>query len=380
MMENNDPAKGFTVTPWEVKGDVDYDRLSREFGIKKIDNELEERIKEEAGELHFLIRRGIFFGHRELGWILDQYAKGNKFYVYTGIAPSGPMHIGHLAPFIMARWLQERFGAEVLIQIPDEEKFLQKKKLGATLEELHEMAYDNAAYIMAMGFDPKNTRIFLDTEYAGTLYKQAVRVAKHVTFSMVKDAYGMGNDSNIGWIFYTSMQAVPAFLRSVEEGKNIPCLIPLGVDQDVHFRIARDVIEKLGYYKPAVIHNKFMPGLNGQQKMSASDHLNTIYLKDTPEEVRKKVGRAFTGQQATAELQRKHGGNPDICAVCQYYKFFFEPDDRLLEGIFKSERDGTLLAGEHKRDLAEKINAYLGGLNREKGRWEGKIRDFTSKG
>ena len=74
------------------------------------------------------------------------------------------------------------------------------------------------------------------------MYKQAVRVAKHITFSTVKDAFGFGNDTNIGAIFYTSMQAVPAFLKSVEEGKNVPCLIPLAIDQDVHFRVARDVM------------------------------------------------------------------------------------------------------------------------------------------
>ena len=379
-MEREGGSQDFTVTPWEVRGEVDYDRLLKDFGIKRIDEGLKERMERQTGELHFLIRRGIFFAHRELGWILERYEKGEKFYVYTGIAPSGPMHIGHLMPFIMARWLQERFGAEVIIEIPDEEKFLQKRKLGLSLDELHEIGYENAAYIMAMGFDPKKTRIFLDTEYAGVLYKQAVRVAKHVTFSMVKDAFGMGNDSNIGWIFYTSMQAVPAFLRSVEEGREVPCLIPLGVDQDVHFRIARDAIEKLGYPKPAIIHSRFMPGLDGSQKMSASNPLNTIYLRDSPEEVRKKIGRAFTGQQPTAELQRELGGNPDVCSVCQYYRFFFEPDDRKLEEIFSAEREGTLLAGEHKRELAERINGYLAELNRKKKEWDERIRDFTAKG
>ena len=122
-----------------------------------------------------------------------------------------------------------------------------------------------------MDSSTKKTRIFLDTDYAKTLYKQAVRVAGHITFSTVKDAFGVGNDTNIGWIFYTSMQAVPAFLKSVEEGHNVPCLIPLGVDQDVHFRVARDVIGKIGYYKPAIMHNMFLPSLNGEAKMSASE-------------------------------------------------------------------------------------------------------------
>jgi tryptophanyl-tRNA synthetase len=374
-------SKGeFKVTPWEATGTIDYEELARQFGIRPIDKGLEERIKKHTGELHFLMRRNIFFAQRELGWLLDEYEKGNKFYIYTGIAPSGNMHIGHLLPFVMAKWLQEKFDAEVLIQIPDEEKFLSKKKTTFTLEQARETAYDDALTIMALGFDPKKTKIFLNTEYASTLYRHAVRVARHVTFSMVKDAFGMGNDSNIGWIFYTSMQAVPAFLKSVEEGRKVPCLIPLGVDQDVHFRIARDTIEKLGYYKPAIIHNKFMPGLDGSQKMSASEPMNAIYLNDTPEAVHKKVMRAFTGQQSTAELQRKLGGNPDVCAVCQYYRYFFEPDDRKLKAIMDAERSGTMLAGEHKEDLAKRVNAYLQHIAKEKERLKPKLDQVILRG
>jgi tryptophanyl-tRNA synthetase len=297
---------------------------------------------------------------------MSEYEKGNKFYVYTGRAPSEEMTIGHLLPFTMAKWLQDAFGVDVIIQIPDEEKFLAKEGIKLSLDEIHKIAMDNVLDIIALGFDKNHTKIFFDTEYAGHMYKQAVRVAKHITFSMTKDAFGFTNESNIGKIFYTSMQAVPTFLKSVQEGRNIPCLIPLAIDQDVHFRIARDVVEKLGYYKPAIMHTKFLPSLNGQPKMSSSDPMNTIYLNDTPEAVNKKIGRAFTGQQATAELQRKHGGNPDICVICQYNKYFFEPNDAKLEKILNGERKGTILAGEHKADLAAKINKFLAFHNRKK--------------
>lgn len=370
-------AKSFRVTPWKVEGKIDYEALERQFGIKPISDELLKRLESHTGQLHWLIRRKIFFAQRELSWLLDQYEKGNKFYIYTGLAPSGQMHLGHLLPFMLAKWLQEKFDAEVLIQIPDEEKFWARQNLGMKLDEYHKLAEDAVMNIAALGFKPKKTRIFINTEYAKTLYKQAVRVAGSITFSTIKDAFGVGNDTNIGWIFYTSMQAVPAFLKSVEEGHNVPCLIPLGVDQDVHFRVARDVIGKLGYYKPAIIHNMFLPSLSGEAKMSASEKLNTIYLNDSHEEVSKKVGRALTGQQSTAELQRKYGGNPDKCMVCQYYRFIFEPDDRKLEEIFEAERNGTLLAGEHKKDLAARINAFLDEHRKSKERIKGRMDDFT---
>lgn len=367
------------VNAYSVEGVVNYDETVRKFGISLIDEAMKERIKKDAGETHFMIRRGIFFAHRDLGWLLEKYEKGEKFYVYTGIAPSGSMTIAHLLSFIMAQWLQERFDAEVLIQIPDEEKVLAKKDPKLTLEKTHELAYEDVLDIVALGFKPGKTKLYLDTEYASVAYKQAVRVSKYLTYSIVKDAFGFNNNTNVGTLFYTSFQAVPAFLKSVEQGKNIPCLIPLGLDQDVHFRVARNAIDKLGYYKPAIMHAKFLPSLKGGPKMSSSDPDNTIYLADSPESVVKKVNKAITGQQSTAELQKRLGGDPEKCAVCQYNKYIFEPDDRKLKEIFDGERNGTLLAGEHKKDLANKINRFLEDHRKKKEKLRGKLDDFMLK-
>ncbi len=368
--------ESFSVTPYDVEGSVNYEELARRFGIGHIDKGLENKLEKNAGNLHFLIRRHIYFAQRNLSWLLDEYEKGNRFYVYTGIAPSGSMTVGHLIPFVLAQWLQERFDADVYIQIPDEEKFLIKKGGALTLEKTRELAYDDARNIAALGFKKGKTKIFLDTEYAGVMYKQAVRVARHITFSTVKDAFGFTPETNIGALFYTSMQTVGSFIKSVEENRNVPCLIPLGVDQDVHFRLARDIVEKLGYYKPAIIHSKFLPGLKGTPKMSSSDPGNAIYLNDSRETVIKKVNYALTGQQATAELQKRLGGNPDKCSVCQYYRYFFEPDDKKLEMITSAEKDGSMLAGEHKAELAKRINAFLEGHRNKKERLGEGIEDF----
>jgi len=50
------------VNPYEVEGEVDYDRLISEFGIKKIDEKLLKRIKTLAGEVHPYLseKRDIF--------------------------------------------------------------------------------------------------------------------------------------------------------------------------------------------------------------------------------------------------------------------------------------------------------------------------------
>jgi len=348
----------FKVTPWEVTGTVDYDRLIKEFGINPIDDKLLKRIEKHAGELHFMLKRKVFFANRDMNWILDEYEKGNKFFLYTGRGPSDQVHIGHMVPWVFTKWLQDKFNVDLWFQMTDDEKFLFKEDL--TLGETHKIAYDNALDLIALGFKPKNTHILVDTDNAGVMYKEAVKIAKKITFSTVKASFGFSNETNIGAIFYTSMQAVPAILPSVLAGKNIPCLIPLAADQDPHFRVARDVYPKLGYYKPAVLHAKFLTGLLADGKMSASIPNSTIYTTDSPKVVEEKIKKhAFSGGRGSLEEHRKLGGNPDIDVCYQWLNMFFEPDDKKLKKIYDDYKSGKMLTSEIKAITIEKVNAFL---------------------
>ena len=370
-------GKGFTLTPWEVTGEVDYDKLITQFGIQKLDEKTLNRIEKHTKDLHYLLRRKIFFAHRDLNWLLDQYEKKDKFFLYTGRAPSGPVHIGHLVPWMFTKWLQDKFDVELWFQFPDEEKFLFKENL--TLEDTNKYLNENMLDVIALGFNPKKTHFLIDTLHAKSMYKQAIRVSKKITFSTAKAAFGFTGETNIGSIFYTSMQAVPAFLPSVLAKKNIPCLIPLGVDQDLHFRIARDVITKLGYYKPAIIHCRFLPSLTGTEKMSASDETTAVYTIDSPEIVEKKIKKyAFSGGQATIEEHRKKGGNPDIDVSYQWL-IFLEEDDKKLKKIHDDYKSGKLLTGELKQILIDKLNIFLKEHQKKREKAKSQVDKFIFK-
>lgn len=352
-------SRSFVVTPWKVEGEVDYAKLVEEFGVDLITEELKERLRKHmAGELHPYIRREIFFSHRDLDWILDVYEAGEQFFLYTGRGPSGHTHLGHIIPWIFTSHLQSYFDVEVYFQLTDDEKFLVKPSL--RLEDTVSYAYENALDIIACGFKPGRTWIFLDTEYAKTLYTIAVKIAKHVTFSTVRAVFGFTASTNIGMIFFPAVQAAPCFLPSVVKGRNIPCLIPAAIDQDPYWRgIARAVAPKLGFYKPAQIHCKFLPGLGRGGKMSASQPETAIFTTDKPEKAKVKVMQAYTGGQPTVKEQREKGGNPDVCPVYYYYLFMFEPDDVKLKERYLNCRTGALLCGECKTILAERIASFL---------------------
>lgn len=145
---------------------------------------------------------------------------------------------------------------------------------------------------------------------------------------------GLRSD-NIGKIHFAAIQASPSFSNSFPHifgtTSNIPCLIPCAIDQDPYFRLTRDVAAKLKYPKPALLHSKFFPALQGPQtKMSASDAASGIFMTDTPAQIKNKVTKhGFSGGQETEEEHRKLGGDTDVDVAYQYLTFFLEDDEEL---------------------------------------------------
>merc|ERR1719204_1805290 len=141
------------VNPWDVKASsdkgVDYEKLILKFGSSCVDGALIARFESLIKRpVHPLLRRGIFFSHRDLSFILDQFEKGNKFYLYTGRGPSSDsMHLGHLIPFMFTKWLQEVFNVPLVIQLTDDEKFLWKDM---KQEECQRLGWENAKDIIAL--------------------------------------------------------------------------------------------------------------------------------------------------------------------------------------------------------------------------------------
>ncbi|MEE9600716.1 MAG: tryptophan--tRNA ligase [Thermoplasmata archaeon] len=369
-------AEEFVVTPWEVRGEIDYNKLIDRFGTQRVDEGLLERIRSLAGEIHPLLTRGVFYSHRDMDWILDEYEKGYKFYLYTGRGPSSQVHVGHLIPWVFTRWLQDTLDVRLYFQITDDEKFLFRDF--GSLEESTRVGYENVLDIIALGFDPRRTRVIFDTKLIRRLYPLALRVARRITFSTVKAVFGFTPSSNVGEIFYTSIQAVPCFLESVRQGRNVPCLIPCGIDQDPHFRIARDVAPHLGYYKPALIHNKLMPSLEGMQaKMSASSPTSAIFLTEELETAREHVMDAVTGGGATVEEHRKYGGKPEICPVYHHYAYFFEWDDDRLKEVYDTCRSGARLCGDCKAELGDKVVSFLANHQEKREKARDRIHEFV---
>jgi tryptophanyl-tRNA synthetase len=374
--DNYQDNKEIIVTPWEVSGEIEdrmYIKLIEKFGTQGLSQDLIEKFRKLTGEVHPLIKSQYFFSHRDLDWLLTKYENGDPFYLYTGRGPSGFIHIGHILPWLFTKYLQDKFGSKLLFQFTDDEKFLYNPR--ATRETISKYTAENILDIIAIGFQPNLTRIIIDTQHINYLYPIATEIAKKITFSTAKAVFGFTNTTNLGMIGFPPIQAAPCFLPSIIEKKPTPVLIPAAIDQDPYWRITRDIAVKLGFYKPAQIHSKFLPSLSRISKMSSSKPETAIFTTDEPEIVEKKVLSSFTGGQATISLQKKLGGNADICPVYSYLRYFFDNEKESLERYIRC-KSGNLLCGECKSDLANNTKTFIIDFKRKREKAKDKVKDF----
>jgi tryptophanyl-tRNA synthetase len=350
--------KEFKVTPWEVSGDIDYEKLAREFGISQL-KDLPKIFNENV-----LFRRKVVFAHRDIQRILEAIQHKKKFIMMTGLMPSGKFHLGHM---LLAQQFifYQKLGAKLYICVADLEAYNSRNK---SLKELREIAIEQ--YLLnyiALGLSPKNVDFYFqsersnDAKKSNAYYRLASNFSRYATFNEFKAIYG---EITPGKMNASLIQAADMFHAQLPEFENpCPVLVPVGIDQDPHLRIARDIgnrYKENKFIQLSSTYHLFLPALSGQGKMSSSNENSYIAMTDTEEEVKRKINKyAFSGGQATIEEHRKKGGNPDIDVSYQYLKMFFEPDDKKLKQIHDDYKSGKLLTGELKAILIEKINKFL---------------------
>ena len=159
-------------------------------------------------------------------------------------------------------------------------------------------------------------------------------IEKAVTTSQVKGIFGFVDSDNIGKISFPAIQAAPSFYTSFPvvfgNRKDMACLIPCAIDQDPYFRMTRDVAPRLGFPKPALIHSKFFPSLQGlKKKMSASDDFSAVFLTDDYEQIHFKITRSFSGGADSLKEHREKGANVEVDVPYQYLTFFLDDDEKL---------------------------------------------------
>ena len=336
------------IDPWGSTLAEDYSKIIGQFGLEEFDAKL-------FPKPNRIMRRGVVFAGRDLKRIADSIKKKEKFYVLSGIMPTAErIHFGTKMVVENIRYFQEH-GAKAYILVADLEAAATR---GVSLEEARKRAMDFyvPAYV-ALGLDPKKTIFYFQSENKQVMHL-AYEFAKKITLAEFKAIYGIADP---GRIMAAVTQAGDILYPQLEE--RMPGIIPVGIDQDPHIRLCRDIITrtkaKYNFVPISSMYHKFTPSLDGEMKMSKSKPESMIELPEDVKSAIKKMKNAKTGGRETVELQRKIGGEPEKCMVFEMYKQHLIESDAELDRVYKDCKAGTLLCGEDKQHACAYMESFM---------------------
>jgi tryptophanyl-tRNA synthetase len=246
--------------------------------------------------------------------------------VFSGIQPSGELHIGNYLGAVQ-NWVKLQHQHDCLFCIVDLHAITQPYDVATLAERTLEMAVG----LFAVGLDPEKCIVFVQSHVAEHSELNWLLNAHGVTplgelerQTQFKDKAQRQESIPVGLLNYPVLQAADVLLYKAT-------LVPVGEDQVQHLELMREIARRWnarygeGYFpepQPLLTKTKRVLGLDGQAKMSKSLG-NTIGLFDSPETIWEKLRPAATDP---ARKTRKDPGNPDICNIFTIHQGFSSPE------------------------------------------------------
>lgn len=358
------------IDPW---GDVEvgsYREKMEKFGIEPI-KEIEERLPDNR-----YVRRGIIFGHRGLDELLDAFDEGDEAAAITGIMPSGNAHFGHKVVIDQMAMFQE-MGAQLTLTSADIETYNTRD---ISLEQARKTTLEEyLVNYVALGIDLEKVDFYFQSQGGNDYHARSKLFGRHVTQNEVEATYGDADPAKITSVLTQAADILrPQF---PENGGPKPTVVPVGIDQDPHIRLTRDIASRYReqeFRKPASIYNKFMRGLQGG-KMSSSDPKSYIGLNDSIEQAKKKIDEAKTGGRDTLEEHREKGAKIEEDMVFELLAFHLIEDDDELQRIREEYSSGEMLSGELKQIAKDRLEEFLLEHQQKREEVEEEVEQFVAE-
>jgi tyrosyl-tRNA synthetase len=280
----------------------------------------------------------------ELKALLDERERPSS---YIGIEPSGIVHIGSIICIDKVKDLLDS-GFKVTVLLADWHAYL-NDKLGGDIGDIQDCGEYIKDCFYAFGVDSKDLHFVYATDILDNMvyWEKVLRISKKSSLSRIKRTLTiMGRkedevDMDASMLIYPAMQVADIFQLDVDVALG-------GMDQRKAHMLARDVSEKLGWKKVIAIHTPLLAGLEGggrmdivDAKMSKSNPENSIFIHDSPEDIKKKIKKAYCPEGEILD-------NP-IIDICKY--IIFNRVDELV--ISRPEKWGGDLRFENFSMLKE---------------------------
>ena len=230
-------ADDVALDPWGSATVDDYRKLFEQFGIEEFD-----AVLPSVPDPHYLMRRGVIFGHRDYRPVADAMQNDEDFAVLSGFMPTGDPHIGHKMVFDEIVWHQQQ-GGEAYGLIADLEAHAARH---LTWEEIDEHAKSYVLSLLALGFDPDEGELYRQSDNR-TVQDLAFELGTKANFSELQAIYDFDGETDVSHMQSVVTQMADILYPQLDEPK--PTVIPVGPDQDPHMRLARDLAARMRFFK-----------------------------------------------------------------------------------------------------------------------------------
>jgi len=288
---------------------------------------------------------------------------GTKPRVFSGVQPSGSLHIGNYLGAI-ARWVQTQDQYDNIFCIVD----LHAITVQQDPKTLHAATRELAALYLAAGLDPRKCAIFVQSHV--TAHAELAWLFNCVTplgwmerMTQYKDKAGAQRErSSLGLLAYPTLMAADILLYHANG-------VPVGEDQKQHVELTRDIAERFNrLYADVFTVPEPMIGEAGARIMgldeptkkmskSAEGRYHAVFLTDSPDVIRTKIKRATTDSIGTIEYD---ANRPGITNLLTIYQLFTGETPEALQAKYAGQGYGVF-----KNDLAEVVIEGLRPLREE---------------
>ena len=287
---------------------------------------------------------------------------------YIGFEPSGTVHLGwKICTNKIKDFLDCGFNFTVLLA--DWHAYI-NDKLGGDIEKIKLCGKYMEDCFTSMGVDKSRVKFVYASDYIGDpkYWELVLRVSKATSVARVKRAMDiMGREEaeaekDLSKLFYPAMQVADIFYLDLDVAYG-------GMDQRHAHMLARDVSKKLDRKPPVAIHTPLLTGLQAggrmnpiESKMSKSKPDSMISIHDKPDDVKRKINKAYCPEK-TVE------GNP-VLEMCKYVifpelkdeDFLIERPEKFggnLEFKYYRELEKEYISGLHPLDLKNAVTSYI---------------------
>ncbi len=291
--------------------------------------------------------------------MIKEIKEGKKQLIFSGIKPSGDLHIGHYVGAI-SQWVEMQKRYECIFSVVDYHAITVKQDP----EVLRKRIIEVTKIYLAAGIDPEKSIIFQQssisahTELAWIFNCYGARIADLNKMTQFKDKAGKNQESvSVGLYDYPVLMAADILLYDTD-------VVPVGEDQVQHVELTRDIAKRFNsqfgniFKIPQASIKKegarIMSLQDASKKMSKSDanQNNCIALLDDIEVAKKKIMRAVTDSGSDIEYNMLE--KPALSNLLTIYAMLGNREVKRLVKDYSGKG-----YGDFKKDLAEVVAKFL---------------------